>query len=115
MFEAEFSAVRIYWTKCALLTMVVDDLFDNHACMSDLYVFLDAVKRPVYKPSPINEFLPISLIITKLLFVLSSAKTWFLGVHMANNQRFFDCVQMGSEIGQGSSRRIESLLHCTFR
>ncbi|KAJ7552053.1 hypothetical protein O6H91_06G039800 [Diphasiastrum complanatum] len=53
MFEPEFAAVRLAYTKTACITVILDDLFDSYGSVSDLKLFLEAVKR--WDPSVISE------------------------------------------------------------
>nr|UPQ49781.1 levopimaradiene synthase [Phylloglossum drummondii] len=52
MFEPEFAALRLAYTKTACITVILDDLFDSHASVPDLKLFLEAVKR--WDPSVVN-------------------------------------------------------------
>nr|QWV53995.1 kaurene synthase-like 4 [Chamaecyparis formosensis] len=45
MFEPEFSACRIAYTKAASLLIILDDLFDAHASFDQVKLFTEAVKR----------------------------------------------------------------------
>ncbi|KAJ7532189.1 hypothetical protein O6H91_14G075600 [Diphasiastrum complanatum] len=52
MFEPEFAAVRLYYTKTACITMIIYDLFRSHGSVANAKAFLEAVKR--WDPSVIS-------------------------------------------------------------
>nr|AQT03468.1 levopimaradiene synthase [Ginkgo biloba] len=45
LFEPEFAACRIAYTKSACLAVILDDLYDAHASLQDAMLFTKAVKR----------------------------------------------------------------------
>nr|AOG18233.1 diterpene synthase [Taiwania cryptomerioides] len=45
MFEPEYSACRIAYTKAASILIILDDLFDAHASFDQVKLFTEAVKR----------------------------------------------------------------------
>ncbi|GLJ57338.1 hypothetical protein SUGI_1317050 [Cryptomeria japonica] len=45
MFEPEYSACRIAYTKAACIAVILDDLFDSHSSLDQVNLFTELVKR----------------------------------------------------------------------
>ncbi|GLJ48425.1 hypothetical protein SUGI_1022120 [Cryptomeria japonica] len=45
MFEPEFATCRAVYTKTAILTVILSDLFESHCSVADIMVFSEAVQR----------------------------------------------------------------------
>ncbi|KAJ7559127.1 hypothetical protein O6H91_04G071300 [Diphasiastrum complanatum] len=75
-FEPEMACMRFVWTRCCVLTTVIDDLFDDGASLNDLKEFVTAVKSR--NPSAIDN-------------LSEDMKIVFLGLYNTTN----DIIQEG--------------------
>ncbi|KAJ7552908.1 hypothetical protein O6H91_06G076000 [Diphasiastrum complanatum] len=89
-FEPEMACMRFVWTRCCVLTTVIDDLFDVGASLNDLKKFVTAVK---------------SWNLSALDNLSADMKTVFAGLYNTTN----DIIQEG--IRYQGSNNISAHLH----